>query len=131
MALVAVPANEGLLPFQAAEAGKLVRITGLKHVRDASKAGLALTVFLGAPCPIRPEHTRFGRTYVSVPLPKFDELFGPCRQMGRPYRREYKDEVKGCVIVLEGCHPENGKNIYRYLSSPNQTRNKRKADNGH
>ena len=77
----------GLRPIQEEETGKHVRLTGLKHVRDSNKASLALTVLLGAPCPLKPEELRVNRAFIRVSLEKYLILRGTS-SWGAPHRRD-------------------------------------------
>ena len=49
------PVHAGPMPVQTATAKGIIGVTGLRQVKDATKASLALTLVLGAPCPIQPE----------------------------------------------------------------------------
>ena len=118
----------GLRPIQEEDPKKHIRLTGLKHIRDAQKASLALTALLGTPCPLKPEELRSNRAFVGVSTEKYEEIFATCRQMQRPFRREFADQLEGYTIVIEGKHPDSGEPFYKYPSSPAQAVGKRKGE---
>ena len=126
--LMAPHVAAGLRPIQEEESKKHLRLTGLKHIRDAHKASLVLTALLGTPCPLKPEEIRSNRAFVGVSTEKYEEFFATCRQMQRPFRREFDDQVEGYTIVIEGKHPDSGEPFYKYPSSPAQSVDKRKRD---
>ena len=79
--LMAPHVAAGLRPIQEEESKKHLRLTGLKHIRDAHKASLVLTALLGTPCPLKPEEIRSNRAFVGVSTEKYEEFFATCRQM--------------------------------------------------